>query len=144
MVPKGLAHVLLDSCAPPHKSVSRNINFLALIAVFLAVLARAPRLSGHHVKFLCDNTSTVSSINKNSSKNVCIVKWLKLIICESLRCWFSLTESHCPGKTDIVADAFIGLPKVKLSLKNLFLNIVSSQQIVYRQELFADVHVQKL
>ena len=82
-----------------------NINFLELIAACLPLLIWAPQLSGKQVTIASDNKSTVSFINRGTTKNPTALLWLKLVFYCSLKHDFRFNAVYHPGVLNVTADA---------------------------------------
>ena len=82
-----------------------HINYLELLAVFLALREFEPHLLGHHVLVRTDNTTTMSYINKQGgtrSQRLCVLAHRLLVWCDSR--FLSLTACHVPGLHNSAAD----------------------------------------
>jgi hypothetical protein len=86
-------------------SFEKNINFLELIAACVAILVWAPNLAGASVIIESDNASTVSFMQRCTTKNLAAIAWLKLVFACSMKYDFYVTARHTPGKLNIQADA---------------------------------------
>ncbi|CAB4034771.1 Enzymatic poly [Paramuricea clavata] len=84
---------------------AKDINYLEILAVFLALQSFSPAVAGKHVKLLVDNTTAVFSINNmgtfhSKANNTLVAKiWEWSIINNT---W--LTVAHIPGKQNTAAD----------------------------------------
>ena len=81
-----------------------HINYLELLAVFLGLKALLNQMTDSHIRFMTDNTTTVSYLNKMGSKSAvlndltCTVwKW-----CAERKLW--LSAAHIPGVANVEAD----------------------------------------
>ena len=81
-----------------------HINVLKLKAIFLALKAFI-KTKNEHVKIMCDNTTTMSSINKMGTSHSMDCH------CRTVRIWkwamksnIQLTAAHTPGKQNIIAE----------------------------------------
>ena len=84
---------------------SHHINYLEVLAVFLALKSFTPQVSGKHVKIMVDNMTAISDINhmgttKCTGRNQ-LVKHLWLW-CMEQNVW--LTAVHIPGTANSKAD----------------------------------------
>ena len=82
-----------------------HINYLELLAVFLALQEFEQFLTGHHVLIRSDNTTTVSYINRQGglrSARLCALAHRLLVWCDSRL--LSLTACHVPGRLNVGAD----------------------------------------
>ena len=57
--------------------IADNINYLELIAACVAIFAWAETFCGKEVVIVSDNSSTVSFLNKGTTKNEEVLRWLK-------------------------------------------------------------------
>lgn len=112
-----------------HLSLRNNINFLELIAACIPLLILAPRLAGHKVIVLCDNTQSVSFLNRGTTKNLGALVWLKylfenlfvyLFVCT--RYGFRIIAVHSPGAQNILADALSRLSESEIFQRRYFEN----------------------
>jgi hypothetical protein len=84
---------------------ANDINYLEILAVFLALQSFSSAVAGKHVKLLVDNTTAVFSINNmgtchSKANNTLVAKiWEWCIINNT---W--LTVAHIPGKQNTAAD----------------------------------------
>ena len=82
-----------------------HINYLELLAVFLALKEFEQFLVGHHVLVRTDNTTTMSYINRQGgikSLRLCSLAHRLLVWCDSR--FLSLTACHVPGLQNSAAD----------------------------------------
>ena len=82
-----------------------NINYLELIAACLPLLIWAPQFSGKQVTIASDNKSTVSFVNRGTTKNHTALLWLKLVLYCSLKHDFRFNAIYHPGVQNVAADA---------------------------------------
>ena len=88
-----------------HLRRTSHINYLELMAVFLALREFEPSLLGHHVLVRTDNTTTMSYINKQgglTSPRLCSLAHRLLTWCEGR--FLSVTACHVPGLLNSAAD----------------------------------------
>lgn len=82
-----------------------HINVKEMLAIYYAVRSYRDQLQGNHVRVLCDNTTSVSVINKMGStkspecNEVAQKIW---IFCQKYGIF--LTCTHIPGKDNVIAD----------------------------------------
>ena len=81
-----------------------HINLKELASVVLAIQRWAPRLPNKRVFVWSDNTTTVSSINRCSSRSPIRMKCLKYVFWLSAIYNFRLTASYIPGIQNALAD----------------------------------------
>ena len=90
--------------SPSH--ASRHINWLELMAVWLALQHFLPSLQGHHVLLACDNVTVVAYVNKQGgtkSRRLTGLVWDVL-----MWCWdhnIQLRARHIPGSLNVLADS---------------------------------------
>ena len=102
--PVGFASNWVNSPLLP-LSFANNINFLELVAACLPLLVWSSLFSGCRVTILSDNTQTVAFLKRGTTKDLSSLKWLKLIFYASLHFDFHISAAHCPGLTNVEADA---------------------------------------
>lgn len=84
---------------------AHDINYLEILAVFLALQSFSSVIAGKHVKLLVDNTTAVFSINNmgtchSKGNNTSVVKMWEWCIINNV--W--LTVAHIPGRQNTAAD----------------------------------------
>jgi len=82
-----------------------DINYLEMLAVFLALKSFSNTISGKHVKHMVDNTTAVTTINQMGTCHSWLNNQLALQIwmwCIDHTIW--LTVTHIPGKQNTEAD----------------------------------------
>ncbi|XP_076116596.1 uncharacterized protein LOC143084063 [Mytilus galloprovincialis] len=84
---------------------SLHINEQEAFAVALAAKRWAKCWQNRHVFIFCDNSSTVSCINKCTSKNKLLMTFLRELFWLSASYNFHLVAIHLPGKENDMADA---------------------------------------
>ena len=87
------------------EETQHDINYLEMLAVFLALKSFSNTISGKHVKLLVDNTTAVTTINQMGTCHSRLNNQLAHQIwlwCIDHRVW--LTVTHIPGKQNIEAD----------------------------------------
>lgn len=77
---------------------------LELFPITLAMQMWGHLLANHKVLFMCDNESTVAIVNKQSSRDKCIMKMVRKLVvtCMSHNVFFR--AKHVSGVTNVVAD----------------------------------------
>jgi hypothetical protein len=85
-------------------AASLHINEKELLAVIIAAHRWAPYWANHTVKFLSDNSVTVYSINKCTSRNPFLMKCLRSLFWLSATYNFCFLARHVPGKSNAQAD----------------------------------------
>lgn len=98
-------------------NIRENINFLELVAAAVAILSWAPELAGTAVVIESDNSATISYLNRGTSRNSCVLMWLRLIFYASLEFDFRVSAKHCPGILNIAADALSRLTTAPVHLE---------------------------
>ena len=87
------------------KTLVGNINFLELIAACLPLLVWAPLFTGKRVVIASDNKSTVSFLNRGTTKNAVALLWLKLVFNASLKYDVHFDAIYHPGVQNVATDA---------------------------------------
>ncbi|CAG2193184.1 unnamed protein product [Mytilus edulis] len=93
---------------------SLHINEQEAFAVALAAKRWAKCWQNRRVYIFCDNSSTVSCINKCTSKNKLLMTFLRELFWLSASYNFHLVAIHLPGKDNDMADAVSRLHDLKL------------------------------
>lgn len=99
-----------------------HINEQETLAVIIAAHRWAPLWSNRKVIFFSDNSTTVNSINKCSSRNDTVMKCLRSLFWLSASYNFRFVAKHVPGKENALADCISRLHdpfNVKFLLSNL-------------------------
>jgi hypothetical protein len=81
-----------------------HINEKEVLAAASAVALWGHMWRDHVVYIFSDNSTTVSCINKNSSKNTLIMQALRFLFWQSATFNFKLKAIHIPGKNNVLAD----------------------------------------
>ena len=88
------------------QETTHHINYLELLAAFLALKFFRLNLSDKHIKIMIDNTAAVSIINDMGTchSQDCHLITVKIWeFCIEHNIW--LTAAHLPGSTNVVADS---------------------------------------
>lgn len=88
-----------------HSSFHDNINYFELISACLAILVWCQLFSGCEVIIVSDNSSTVSYLNRGTSKNLQALQWLKLVFYACCDFDFVVRAQRVPGVQNTAADA---------------------------------------
>ena len=94
------------------EEAQHDINYLEMLAVFLALKSFSSVVQGNHVKLLVDNTTAVSTINQMGTCHSRVNNHLSQQIwlwCIDHAVW--LTVAHIPGKQNTEADRESRLPR---------------------------------
>ena len=94
------------------EEAQHDINYLEMLAVFLALKSFTSVVQGNHVKLLVDNTTAVSTINQMGTCHSRVNNHLSQQIwlwCIDHAVW--LTVAHIPGKQNTEADRESRLPR---------------------------------
>ena len=94
------------------EEAQHDINYLEMLAVFLALKSFSSVVQGKHVKLLVDNTTAVSTINQMGTCHSRVNNHLSQQIwlwCIDHAVW--LTVAHIPGKQNTEADRESRLPR---------------------------------
>jgi hypothetical protein len=81
-----------------------HINEKEVLAAATAVALWGHRWQDHTVYIFSDNTVTVSSINKSTSKNSKVMEAIRFLFWQSVTYNFKLKAVHIPGKYNVLAD----------------------------------------
>jgi hypothetical protein len=84
--------------------VGSNINVLELQTVHVAAEKWAHMWYGKHVVVRSDNVSTVTSVNKGTSRSVEMLAIVQKLFWMSVKFGFRLTSVHLPGRLNILSD----------------------------------------
>ena len=87
------------------EEAQHDINYLEMLAVFLALKSFSNTISGKHVKLMVDNTTAVTTINQMGTCH----SWLNNQLAHQIWMWcidhrIWLTVTHIPGKQNTEAD----------------------------------------
>ena len=87
------------------EEAQHDINYLEMLAVFLALKSFSNTISGKHVKLLVENTTAVTTINQMGTCH----SWLNNQLAHKIWLWCIdhrvwLTVTHIPGKENTEAD----------------------------------------
>ena len=83
----------------------RNIAFLEFYPIVIALQIFGVQLSNRNIVFHCDNKAIVDVINKQSCKNVELMKLMRYMVLTAMQYNIKFTAMHVPGKDNILADA---------------------------------------
>ena len=123
------------------EEAQHDINYLEMLAVFLALKSFSSVVQGKHVKLLVDNTTAVSTINQMGTCHSRVNNHLSQQIwlwCIDHAVW--LTVAHIPGKQNTEADRESRLPRreTEWSLqKSIFDAAVKKLDVTPTMDLFA-------
>ena len=92
--------------------VGSNINILELQTVLLAARRWGHLLAGRHILVRSDNVSTVSAVNRSTSRSSDMMKIVKELFWVSVEYGFKLSAKHLPGKLNVLADCLSRLDSV--------------------------------
>ena len=81
-----------------------HITILELYPIVAAVCIWGHLLANHCVLFLCDNIAVVDIINKQSSKDVCIMSLVRRFVIETMKHNILFKCRHIRGTSNVVAD----------------------------------------
>lgn len=89
-----------------------HINVKELASVILAANRWAPLWSNKRIIILSDNSTTVSCLNRGTSSNCQLMKYLRYMFWLSVIYNFRLTACHVPGVDNVLADRISRLHEV--------------------------------
>ena len=103
-------------------AASEHINSLELLTVLVAARRWGHRWSGHHVRVFSDNTSTVHSINKGTSRSPVFMRCIRELFWLSVVHNFRLTAAHVKGENNVLADLIsrLHMPSYARKFVNMF------------------------
>lgn len=81
-----------------------HINFKEALCVVLSAARWASAWRNKTVHVYCDNTATVSMLNKGTTRNPLMMKFLRQLFWLSATYNFRLKVFHVPGKDNVMAD----------------------------------------
>jgi hypothetical protein len=81
-----------------------NINVLEIKSVLLAARRWGHLWTGQHVLVHSDNSSTVASINKSTSRSPGMMSVLRELFWCSVYYGFKITAAYLPGKLNVMSD----------------------------------------
>ena len=121
------------------KEANNHINYLELLAIFLALQSFSLVIKGQHVKVMVDNMTALSDLNhmgtSSSEERNDLPKEIWLW-CTDQNIW--LTAVHFPGMENVEADRQFRLPHspfsgllITLFLKIASVNLIFSQLLRY-------------
>ena len=82
-----------------------HINVLELIPIVVAVELWGHKMANHRILFHSDNEATVYVINKMTSKDKLMMKWVRRLVFLSMKHNILFRASHIPGNKNILADS---------------------------------------
>jgi len=83
----------------------RNITFLELFPVVVALTMWGEQLQNKKLLFYIDNEAVVMVINKKSSKCPMVMLLVRKLVLITLKYNIVIKAEHIPGKTNLIADA---------------------------------------
>ena len=84
--------------------IGRHINELELLCVYLSLMRWGAELSHKHVCVRSDNMTTVSALNKSTSRSVAIMPLVREIVWVCVKYGITVTSRHIPGVENVFAD----------------------------------------
>ena len=82
----------------------KNIAFLELYLIVVALQIFGIRLANRAVVFHCDNKAIVQIINKQSSRDKCIMGLVRHLVMTAMQYNINFSSKHVEGKKNILAD----------------------------------------
>ena len=83
---------------------SYNIAVLELYPIVAALELWGHLLANHSVLFLTDNIACVEVINRQSAKNIVLMRLIRRLVLAALKFNVYVKAKHIPGKTNVIAD----------------------------------------
>ena len=96
---------------------SESINTLELLTVIEGVRRWGHLWKDCHIKVQSDNTSTVTAINKGTSKCPSFMRCLRFLFWLSIKYGFRISACHIAGKVNIIPDMISRLHMPSMSEK---------------------------
>ena len=81
-----------------------HINVLELLTILIAVRRWGHLWQHKHIRVNCDNSSSVSAINKGSSRSPAFMRILREIFWHSVKYDFKFSAVHIKGEFNVLAD----------------------------------------
>ena len=83
----------------------QNITFLELVPIVVALETWGPSLKNHCVKLNTDNLALSYVINKQTSKEDLVRRFIRRLVLTALKFNILLKASHVPGYNNTLSDA---------------------------------------
>ncbi|XP_029466048.1 uncharacterized protein LOC115095888 isoform X2 [Rhinatrema bivittatum] len=83
----------------------KNINFLELFPIVVALSIWGKKLVNKKVLLWCDNLGVVQVINRQSAKCPRVSELLRELVFLCLKCNVTIRARHVPGEHNVIADA---------------------------------------
>ena len=100
----------------------QHINVLELLTVLIAVRRWGHLWKDRHIQIKCDNSSSVSAINKGTSRSPVFMRILREIFWHSVQHDFRFSAIHVKGETNVIADTIsrLSFPGYFYKFVNMF------------------------
>lgn len=109
-------------CPLLHESLQYNISFLELVAACLPLLVWAPCFPYYIIIVLPDNTQAVFFLNRGTTKNAEVLRWLKMVFSSSIRYDFWAAAVYTRGVKNVSANALSWLHENEVQQKRFLKN----------------------
>lgn len=100
----------------------KNIAFLEFYPIVVALQVFGKLLSNRCIIFHCDNKAIVDVINKQSCKDVELMKLMRHMVLTAMKYNIKFTSKHVPGKNNFLADALSRLQVTPQLLETFRMN----------------------
>jgi hypothetical protein len=107
-----------------------NINLLELQCVLIAALRWGHTWSGRHIRVVSDNVSTVSAVNRSTSRSELLMPVVQELFWCSVLHKFRLSAVHIPGKDNVLSDRLSRLHDTNAALDARFLLTLNNVDFV--------------
>lgn len=87
------------------RGLLKNLCFLELFPIVVAVFLWGAKLANRRVVFRCDNLGAVQALNKQSATSPEVVRLLRVLVLQCLKINLCFRAIHVPGVENVVADA---------------------------------------
>ena len=103
-------------------AVNEHINGLELLTALVAARRWGHRWCSRHVRLLSDNSATVQSINKGTSKSPLFMLCIRELFWLSVLHKFRFTAAHIKGESNVLADLIsrLHMPQYAQKFVNMF------------------------
>jgi hypothetical protein len=119
--------------------VGEHINILELKTVLEAAKRWGENWSGKHIRVRSDNSATVASLNKGTSRSGGLMALVREIFWLSVHYNFKLTAAHIPGVSNTLADRISRMDNFRNALDaRLILANFSSAVILCKSHMTAE------
>jgi hypothetical protein len=97
-------YVKWDVDVPRSEFSTAHINQLELLTVFIAAKRWGPTWTGCHILVRSNNTATVATVNKGTSRSSALLAIIYELFWLSMTYSFKLSAAFVPGRSNVLAD----------------------------------------